>query len=143
MPRDEPSMLLDESIPLERSHSHTAPSKSPAIASEMALPTTAPASAPAMPKSSAPITAGIIRNKLSIMPKIISGRIFFKLILKIKATSNGSNPKAKIIRLTNLPRLIEKNATITVIMHRNVTMLISSSLLLFFFTAVSKLVNNS
>ena len=77
------------------------------MASEIAFPTTAPARAPAAPKSSAPIIAGITSIRLSIMPNIISGSIFFRSIFSKNAINIGINPRANITRLTNLPSLIE------------------------------------
>jgi len=93
LPRDEPSKVLLESTPFIFSHSDMLPSNMPAIPSDTALPTTAPARAPTAPKSSAPIIAGIISNILSISPNMISGRIFFKLILKISLAENGVRVK--------------------------------------------------
>jgi hypothetical protein len=116
------------------------PSKIPAIESDIALPTTAPANAPTAPKSYTPIIAGMINNKLSIIPKIISGNIFFRLILKIYAIKIGTKPRPKINRLTYLPILIEKNAIIPIIIERRITIPISNVFFWLFFIIISNFI---
>lgn len=83
--------------------------------------------------------AGIINNILSTSPNIISCKIFFILILKIYAISTGKKPSPKITKLTSLPSLIEKNAIISVMIHKMTTIAVSMTFLFLFFTIISSI----